>query len=196
MSLNPFKKKVPMTEAEKIEQAMIFKYNLTKDPKEPNLYWLNSEKVIRFIPSDNISRENAEKEIQEYYRSPQLTDTTDEQKKMMPTKQTKDSNSAFKNLSINVAKGMGKFFQETGDSFMQNAPKATHELENTGMGTMRDGVRNSQNLGSSVNMGMRAPTVDDGLAGINPKIDMDTILGQVKKEPVKRATKKPQRKTK
>ena len=196
MSLNPFKKKVPMTEAEKIEQAMIFKYNLTKDEIVPNRYWLNHEKFIDFLPGDAESRQAAEKEIQAYYRKPQLVDADETQLRSRPMTNKKKKKSGIGDFLENAGKGAEKVFGPVGDQFIKNAPNVTNDMANMGMGTMRDGVRNSQNLGSSVNMGMRAPTVDDGLAGINPKIDMDTILGQVKKEPVKRATKKPQRKTK
>ena len=191
MSLNPFKKKVPMTEAEKIEQVMIFKYNLTKDEIVPNRYWLNHEKFIDFLPGDAESREAAEKEIQAYYRKPQLVDADETQLRSRPMTNKKKKKSGIGDFLENAGKGAEKVFGPVGDQFIKNAPNVTNDMANMGMGTMRDGVRNSQNLGSSVNMGMRAPTVDDGLAGINPKIDMDTILGQVKKEPVKRATKKP-----
>ena len=191
MSLNPFKKKVPMTEAEKIEQVMIFKYNLTKDEIVPNRYWLNHEKFIDFLPGDAESRDAAEKEIQAYYRKPQLVDADETQLRSRPMTNKKKKKSGIGDFLENAGKGAEKVFGPVGDQFIKNAPNVTNDMANMGMGTMRDGVRNSQNLGSSVNMGMRAPTVDDGLAGINPKIDMDTILGQVKKEPVKRATKKP-----
>ena len=191
MSLNPFKKKVPMTEAEKIEQAMIFKYNLTKDEIVPNRYWLNHEKFIDFLPGDAESRDAAEKEIQAYYRKPQLVDADETQLRSRPMTNKKKKKSGIGDFLENASKGAEKVFGPVGDQFIKNAPNVTNDMANMGMGTMRDGVRNSQNLGSSVNMGMRAPTVDDGLTGIRPKIDMDTILGQVKKEPVKRATKKP-----
>lgn len=193
--MNLFKKKVQKTQEEQIEEFLTLKYHLTKDDNVPNRYWLNSEKFIDFLPSDPDSRAAAEKAIQEYYRNPQLVDADEMQLRSRPMVNKKKKNSGIGDFLENAGKGAEKVFGPVGDQFIKNAPNVTNDLSNVGMGTMRDGVSNAQRLGNSVDMGMRAPTVNDGLAGINPHIDMDTILGQVKekpatKKPVKRATRK------
>ena len=171
MTLNPFKKKVPRTEEEQIEDHLVFKYNLTKDTEVPNRFWINHEKFIDFIPGDKDSREAAEKAIQEYYRRPQLMDANEEQRRTRPSKQNKKK-SGFGRIIENAEKsGLMKGFEEVGNNFMHNAPKVGDDFSNVGNQAMRDGVKNAQSLG------MRQPNVDDGLAGINPRMDLDTILG-------------------
>lgn len=189
MSLNPFKKKIPKSEAEQIEDAMIFKYNLTKDLEVPNRFWLNNEKFIDFIPGDKDSREAAEKAIQTYYRTPQLMDATVDQRKTKPMA-NKKKKSGMGDFLENAGKGAEKVFGPVGDSFIKNAPNVTNELSNVGMGTMRDGVKNAQQLGAG-------DITQAGLGGFNPKIDMGAILGQVKKTTVKKSVPKgrPPRKT-
>lgn len=186
--MNLFKKKVQKTQEEQIEEHLTLKYHLTKDENVPNRYWLNSEKFIDFLPSDQGSRDAAEAAIQEYYRNPQLIDADEVQLRSRPMVNKKKKSGGIGDFLENAGKGAEKVFGPVGDQFIKNAPGVTDDLAGVGMGTMRDGVKNAQQLGAGVNMGMRSPSVDDGLAGINPHLDMDNILGtppQKKKEPVK-----------
>jgi hypothetical protein len=167
-----FKKKKELTNLETIENEFMLKYNLVKDTSEPTRYWINNDIHINILMSDDVSRSQAEKAIQEYYRTPKLTPATEEQKKNKSVVKS----GGMGGFLENAGKGAEKVFGPIGDQFMKNAPGITNDLSGTGMNTMRDGVKNAQMLGTNNS------SLDD--MGISPKIDMDTILGQVNKSPV------------
>jgi len=159
-----FKKKKELTDVEQIEKEFMDKYNLTKDLSEPNRYWINNEIHINILMSIPKSREAASRVIEEYYMNPRLMPATEEQKK---TKSTVKSGGMGSFLE-NAGRGAEKVFGPVGNNFMQNAPNATNDLANMGMGTMRDGEANAQKLAmNDYDSGIKPLSTADALAGFN-----------------------------
>jgi hypothetical protein len=175
------------TQEEEIEEYMVVKYRLTKDLEVPNRYWINNDIFIDFIPGDKESCKNAEVLIQEYYRKPSLQQANTAQKMTRGNLAKAKKGNFFERAAEG---GILKGFEEVGNNFMKSAPNATDELSGLGANTMRDGLKNAERLGgvnsSQWNGINQNPTME-----VSPKIDMDTILGQVKqpqekKPPVKK----------
>jgi hypothetical protein len=158
-----FKKKI-LTDVEAIEKEFMDKYNLTKDLSEPNRYWINNEIHINILMSIPKSREAAARVIEEYYMNPQLMAATEEQKKTKGTLKSGGMGSFLEN----AGKGAEKVFGPIGDNFMKNAPTATDNLSNMGMGSMRDGEANAQKLAmNDYDSGIKPLTTAEALAGFN-----------------------------
>ena len=83
MSLLHYLKKLlmpsPLTPEQKRERYLMSRYRLTRDPEQPNINWLNNRTYIIFDPLDQISVENAEREIQEFYRNTEVREATYDQ---------------------------------------------------------------------------------------------------------------------
>lgn len=62
----------PKTEAQKREAELIKKWNLRKDLKVPNRYWINDQLTITFNPGDEESVAAAEAELAAFFRAPKI----------------------------------------------------------------------------------------------------------------------------
>jgi hypothetical protein len=159
-----FTKKKTLTDVQQIEKEFMDKYNLTKDLSEPNRYWINNEIHINILMSIQKSRDAAAKAIEEYYVNPKLLIATEEQKKNKGTAKSGGIGSFLEN----AGKAAEKTFGPVGNQFMQNAPNATENLANMGMGTMRDGQENARKMAmNDYDSGIKPLSTADALAGLN-----------------------------
>lgn len=177
-----FKKKI-LTDVEAIEKEFMDKYNLTKDLSEPNRYWINNEIHINILMSIPKSREAAARVIEEYYVNPQLMAATEEQKKTKGTAKSGGMGGFFEN----AGKGAEKVFGPIGDQFMKNAPNATNDMANMGMGSMRDGEANAQKLAmNDYDSGIKPLTTAEALAGFNLNVNNPPPKNKGGRPPVKK----------
>ena len=166
-----FSKKKPLTDVQQIEKEFMDKYNLSKDLSEPNRYWINNEFHINILMSIPKSRENAATVIENYYNNPRLTAATEEQKKNKGTTKSGGMGSFLEN----AGKGAEKVFGPIGDQFMKNAPNATNDLSNMGMGTMRDGEANARKMAmNDYDSGIKPLSTAEALAGLNLNVNQPT----------------------
>lgn len=177
-----FKKKKELTNLETIENEFMLKYNLVKDTSEPTRYWINNDIHINILMSDDVSRSQAEKAIQEYYRTPKLTPATEEQKKTKGIVKSGGMGSFLEN----AGKGAEKVFGPIGDQFMKNAPNATNDLSNMGMGTMRDGEANARKMAmNDYDSGIKPLSTSEALAGLNLNINNPPVVKPKGRPPLK-----------
>jgi hypothetical protein len=74
------KKKTTTTDGEKLENYMLSRFQLIKDPDRPFTYWLPSGKhTIEFNPEDVESVMRAEEQLLSYYKAPVIREASREE---------------------------------------------------------------------------------------------------------------------